>query len=55
MCDGGDARRKFLIKPLKETDHGMAQGFLTSERDQIKTFNIYFCFFMRTLNETFTE
>ena len=24
---GGDARRKFLIKPLKETDLGVAQAF----------------------------
>ena len=24
---GGDARRKFWIKPLKETDLGVAQGF----------------------------
>ena len=24
---GGDARRKFWIKPLKETDLGMAQAF----------------------------
>ena len=24
---GGDARRKFRIKPLKETDLGVAQGF----------------------------
>ena len=25
---GGDARRKFVIKPLKETDLGVAQAFL---------------------------
>ena len=25
---GGDARRKFWIKPLKETDMGVAQAFL---------------------------
>ena len=30
---GGDARRKFWIKPLKETDLGMAQAFLTPKRD----------------------
>ena len=24
---GGDARRKFWIKPLKETDMGVAQAF----------------------------
>ena len=31
---GGDARRKFWIKPLKETDLGVAQAFLTPKRDQ---------------------
>ena len=25
---GGDARQKFWIKPLKETDRGVAQAFL---------------------------
>ena len=32
---GGDARRKFWIKPLKETDLGVAQVFLTSKRDHV--------------------
>ena len=27
MKGGGDARRKFWIKPLKETELGMAQPF----------------------------
>ena len=27
---GGDARRKFWIKPLKETDLGVAQAFFDS-------------------------
>ena len=34
---GGDACRKFWIKPLKETDLGMAQAFLTPKRDHVKT------------------
>ena len=38
---GGDARRKFLIKPLKETDLGVAQAFLTRKRDHVKTQTIY--------------
>ena len=29
---GGDARQKFWIKPLKETDLGVAQAFLTPKR-----------------------
>ena len=34
----GDARRKFLIKPLKKTDLGVAQAFLflTPKRDHVK-------------------
>ena len=28
---GGDARRKFWLKPLKETDLGVVQAFLTSK------------------------
>ena len=32
---GGDARRKFWIKPLKETDLGVAQAFLTPKRDHV--------------------
>ena len=34
---GGDARRKFWIKPLKETDLCVGQAFLTPKRDHIKT------------------
>ena len=32
---GGDARRKFWIKPLKETDLGVAQAFFTHKRDHV--------------------
>ena len=55
---GGDARRKFWIKPLKETDLGLAQVFLTSKRDHVKTQAIYIYFYIfsrATLNETFTD
>ena len=31
----GDARRKFWIKPLQETDPGVAQAFLTPKRDYV--------------------
>ena len=34
---GGDARRKFGIKPLKETDLGVAQAFFEPKRDHVKT------------------
>ena len=35
---GGDARRKFLIKPLQETDLGAWPNlFLTHKRDHVKT------------------
>ena len=34
---GEDAHRKFWIKPLKETDLGVAQAFLTPKRDHVKT------------------
>ena len=52
---GGDTRRKFWIKPLKETDLGVAQAFLTPKRDHVKTRTIlYFYIFSRTtLNKTF--
>ena len=52
---GGDARRKILIKTLKETDLDAAQAFfLTPKRDHFKTQTIiYFHIFSRaTLNET---
>ena len=53
---GGDVRRKFWIKPPKETDLGVAQAFLTPKRDEkIYIWNLNFYSFSRaTLNETFT-
>ena len=33
---GGDAHRKFGIKPLKETNLGVGRPFLTPERDQLQ-------------------
>ena len=33
---GGDAGRKFWIKPLKETNLGVAQPFLTPKSDDLK-------------------
>ena len=33
---GGDTRRKFWIKPLKQTNLGVAQPFLTPRRDLFK-------------------
>ena len=33
---GGDAHRKFWIKPLKETDLGVAQAFLTPKETMLK-------------------
>ena len=51
---GGDARGKFWIKPLKETDLGVAQA--TPKRDHVrKQTNIYFHISSRaTLSQTFT-
>ena len=34
---GSDARRKFWIKFVNETDLGVAQAFLTPKRDHVKT------------------
>ena len=34
---GGDARKEFWIKPLKETNLGMAQPFLTPKRDHLNS------------------
>ena len=34
---GGDARLKFWIKPLKETDQCVGQTVLKPKRDHIKT------------------
>ena len=52
----GDARRKFWIKPLKETTLGMAQAFWFPKRDHFKTktYKKYSNFSHATLNETFT-
>ena len=33
---GGDGRWKFGIKPLKETDLGVAKAFLTPKRDHVR-------------------
>ena len=53
---GNDALEKFWIKPLKETDLGVAQAFLTPKRElKIYVSNIYFYILSRaTLNEAFT-
>ena len=54
---GGDVHRKFWIKPLKETNLGVAQAFFWSLKETKKIYisNIYFYIFSRgTLNETFT-
>ena len=54
---GGDVHRKFWIKPLKETNLGVAQAFFwpLKETKKIYISNIYFYIFSRgTLNETFT-
>ena len=47
---GGEARRKFWIKPLKETDLGVAQAFLilTPKRDHVKAQTIYIVGFHMT-------
>ena len=52
----GDACRKFWIKPLTETDLGMAQAFFDPKKRPIETQTIYiYLYFSRaTLNETFT-
>ena len=39
---GGYACRKFWIKPLKETDLGVAQAFLTPKRDHVENIFIFF-------------
>ena len=53
---GGDARRKFWIKPLKESDLGVAQAFFDPQKRPCwNTDNIWYLYFSRaTLNETFT-
>ena len=53
---GGDARRKFKIKPLRETNLGVAKAILTPKRDHYETqTNIYFLSSLRAaLNDSFT-
>ena len=54
---GGDARRKFLIKPLKETDLGVAQAFFLPLKETMLKHRRYIHFYLfsrATLNETFT-
>jgi len=48
----GDACRKFWIKPLKETDLGMAQAFLTPKRDHVKTQTMYIFLYFFACNPT---
>ena len=48
---GGDARRKFCIKPLKETDVGVAQAFFDPLKETMLKHRQYYIFI---LNETFT-
>ena len=38
---GGDTHQKFGIKPLKETDLGVAEAFLIPKRDHVKTQTIH--------------
>ena len=47
---GGDARWKFWIKPLKETDLGVAQHFLTPKKDHVKTQTIYMFLYLFACN-----
>ena len=53
---GDDALEKVWIKPLKQTDLGVVQVFLTPKRElKIYVSNIYFYILSRaTLNEAFT-
>ena len=53
---GGDARGKFWIQPLKETDLGVAQAFLTLKETMLKhrQYTNFYIFSRATLNETFT-
>ena len=56
MKGGKDACQKFWIKPLKETDPGVAQAFLAPKRDHVKhrQYTYFYIFSRATLNETFT-
>ena len=54
---GGDARRKFWIKPLKENDLGVAQAFFLPLKENMLKHRQYIHFYIfsrATLNETFT-
>ena len=54
---GGDDRRKFWIKPRKDTDLSVAQAFFWPLKETMLKHRqyIYFYIFSRaTLNETFT-
>ena len=53
---GGDARRKFRIEPLKETDLGVAQAFFDPYETMLKH-RQYICIYIfsrATLYETFS-
>ena len=41
---GGDARRKFCIKPLKETDLGVAQAFFDPLKETMLKHKQYYIF-----------
>ena len=47
---GGDARRKFWIQPLKETDLGVAQAFFDPKRDHVKRQTIHKFLYFFTCN-----
>ena len=54
---GGDARLKFLIKPLKENNLGVARAFFGPLKETMlkhRQYNIFTFFSRATLNETFT-
>ena len=55
---GGDARRKFWIKPPKEDQSGRGPSFFWTLKEvmwrQIKQFIYFYIFSRATLNETFT-
>ena len=52
---GGDAPRKFWIKPLKETDLGVAQAFFDPWKRPYKhrQYKYFYIFSRATLNGTF--
>ena len=54
---GGDARRKLWIKPLKETNLGVAQAFFWPLKETMlrhRQYIFFYIFSRATLNETFT-